>query len=218
MAQAVQEPLPRGQARHRPADRERLLLRLRRRRAVPPRRPRSASRSGCSEIVKERPALLAPASSPTTRPRQELAARAVQARADRPQGRSRATRPRCRCRGRRRRADHLRQPRRQAASSRWKDLCRGPHLPTTRHIPAFKLMRSAAAYWRGSEKNPQLQRIYGTAWERRDALKALPRSCWRRPRSATTAGSAPSSTCSRSRTRSAPASRSSTPRAASSAG
>jgi threonyl-tRNA synthetase len=54
----------------------------------------------------------------------------------------------------------------------WKDLCRGPHLPTTKHIPAFKLMRVAAAYWRGSEKNPQLQRIYGTAWETRDALKA----------------------------------------------
>ncbi|MDX6431728.1 MAG: threonyl-tRNA synthetase [Streptosporangiaceae bacterium] len=51
---------------------------------------------------------------------------------------------------------------------RWKDLCRGPHLPTTRTIPAFKLMRSGGAYWRGSEKNPQLQRIYGTAWESRD--------------------------------------------------
>jgi threonyl-tRNA synthetase len=53
----------------------------------------------------------------------------------------------------------------------WTDLCRGPHLPVTRKIPAFKLMRTAAAYWRGSEKNPQLQRIYGTAWESRDALK-----------------------------------------------
>ena len=51
----------------------------------------------------------------------------------------------------------------------WKDLCRGPHVPTTRQIPAFKLMRSGGAYWRGSEKNPQLQRIYGTAWESRDA-------------------------------------------------
>ncbi|GGK87298.1 threonine--tRNA ligase [Sphaerisporangium melleum] len=50
----------------------------------------------------------------------------------------------------------------------WKDLCRGPHLPSTRVIPAFKLMRSGGAYWRGSEKNPQLQRIYGTAWESRD--------------------------------------------------
>ncbi|GAA3429351.1 threonine--tRNA ligase [Streptosporangium nondiastaticum] len=50
----------------------------------------------------------------------------------------------------------------------WKDLCRGPHVPTTRSIPAFKLMRSGGAYWRGSEKNPQLQRIYGTAWESRE--------------------------------------------------
>jgi threonyl-tRNA synthetase len=60
---------------------------------------------------------------------------------------------------------------------RWKDLCRGPHVPTTRSIPAFKLMRNAGAYWRGSEKNPQLQRIYGTAWESRaaqdDYLKML---------------------------------------------
>jgi threonyl-tRNA synthetase len=51
----------------------------------------------------------------------------------------------------------------------WKDLCRGPHLPSTRHIPAVKLLRSGGAYWRGSERNPQLQRIYGTAWESRDA-------------------------------------------------
>ncbi len=51
----------------------------------------------------------------------------------------------------------------------WKDLCRGPHVPSTRSIPAFKLMRSGGAYWRGSEKNPQLQRIYGTAWETRAA-------------------------------------------------
>ncbi len=54
----------------------------------------------------------------------------------------------------------------------WKDLCRGPHLPTTKRIPAFKLMRSAAAYWRGDEKNKQLQRIYGTAWESQEALDA----------------------------------------------
>jgi threonyl-tRNA synthetase len=50
------------------------------------------------------------------------------------------------------------------------DLCRGPHLPNTKAIPAFKLMRTAAAYWRGDEKNKQLQRIYGTAWESKDAL------------------------------------------------
>ena len=59
---------------------------------------------------------------------------------------------------------------RRDGSLAWKDLCRGPHLPTTKRIPAFKLMRSAAAYWRGDEKNKQLQRIYGTAWESKEAL------------------------------------------------
>jgi threonyl-tRNA synthetase len=54
----------------------------------------------------------------------------------------------------------------------WSDLCRGPHLASTKLIPAFKLMRSAAAYWRGSEKNPMLQRIYGTAWPSQDELNA----------------------------------------------
>ncbi|QSB07024.1 threonine--tRNA ligase [Natronoglycomyces albus] len=53
----------------------------------------------------------------------------------------------------------------------WSDLCRGPHLPTTKLIGAVKLMRSAAAYWMGSEKNPQLQRIYGTAWPTKADLK-----------------------------------------------
>ncbi|HTK63504.1 MAG TPA: threonine--tRNA ligase [Pseudonocardia sp.] len=54
----------------------------------------------------------------------------------------------------------------------WSDLCRGPHVPTTKFIPAFKLMRSAAAYWRGDQRNNQLQRIYGTAWESSEALDA----------------------------------------------
>ena len=54
----------------------------------------------------------------------------------------------------------------------WSDLCRGPHVPTTRYIPAFRLMRTAAAYWRGNEKNKQLQRVYGTAWESQEALEA----------------------------------------------
>ncbi|MFC6154689.1 threonine--tRNA ligase [Nocardioides yefusunii] len=53
----------------------------------------------------------------------------------------------------------------------WSDLCRGPHLPTTKRIPAFKIMRSAAAYWRGDEKNKMLQRVYGTAWETKEALE-----------------------------------------------
>jgi len=55
----------------------------------------------------------------------------------------------------------------------WKDLCRGPHLPSTRLIGnGWALMRIAGAYWRGSEKNPQLQRIYGTAWPTKDELRA----------------------------------------------
>ncbi|MGH2819986.1 MAG: threonine--tRNA ligase, partial [Actinomycetota bacterium] len=52
------------------------------------------------------------------------------------------------------------------------DLCRGPHLPGTGRIKAFKLLRSAGAYWRGDEHRPMLQRIYGTAWESKDALEA----------------------------------------------
>jgi threonyl-tRNA synthetase len=54
----------------------------------------------------------------------------------------------------------------------WSDLCRGPHIPTTRFIPAFKLTRSSAAYWRGDQENASLQRIYGTAWESQEALEA----------------------------------------------
>jgi threonyl-tRNA synthetase len=59
---------------------------------------------------------------------------------------------------------------RRDGSVAWKDLCRGPHLPSTKRIPAFKLMRTAAAYWLGDENNQQLQRIYGTAWESKEAL------------------------------------------------
>jgi threonyl-tRNA synthetase len=55
----------------------------------------------------------------------------------------------------------------------WKDLCRGPHVPSTRMIGnGYAIMRSAAAYWRGSEKNKQLQRIYGTAWATKEELRA----------------------------------------------
>ncbi|MDD7965070.1 threonine--tRNA ligase [Actinomycetospora lemnae] len=54
----------------------------------------------------------------------------------------------------------------------WGDLCRGPHIPTTGFIPAFKITRSAAAYWRGDQRNAQLQRIYGTAWESPEAQDA----------------------------------------------
>jgi threonyl-tRNA synthetase len=54
----------------------------------------------------------------------------------------------------------------------FRDLCRGPHVPSTSRLGHFRLMRVAGAYWRGDEKRPQLQRIYGTAWESKDALKA----------------------------------------------
>ncbi len=54
----------------------------------------------------------------------------------------------------------------------WKDLCRGPHVPHTGYIPAFALTRVSAAYWRGDQANPQLQRVYGTAWPSREELKA----------------------------------------------
>jgi len=54
----------------------------------------------------------------------------------------------------------------------WADLCRGPHIPTTKHIPAFKITRSSAAYWRGDQANADLQRVYGTAWESSEALDA----------------------------------------------
>jgi threonyl-tRNA synthetase len=62
---------------------------------------------------------------------------------------------------------------RRDGSVAWKDLCRGPHVPSTRILGnGWQLMRTAAAYWRGNEKNPQLQRVYGTAWPTKDELKA----------------------------------------------
>jgi threonyl-tRNA synthetase len=61
----------------------------------------------------------------------------------------------------------------QTGEVSWKDLCRGPHLPNTRMIGnGWKILRNAAAYWRGSEKNKQLQRLYGTAWPTKDELRA----------------------------------------------
>ena len=61
---------------------------------------------------------------------------------------------------------------RRGGSTAWKDLCRGPHVPHTGYIPAFALIRSSAAYWRGSQDNASLQRLYGTAWPSKEALKA----------------------------------------------
>ena len=80
------------------------------------------------------------------------------------------------------------------------DLCRGPHVPSTGKLKVFKLMKVAGAYWRGDSKNEMLQRIYGTAWAKKEDQDAyLHRS--RKPRSATTASSAGSSTSSTCRTR-----------------
>ena len=69
--------------------------------------------------------------------------------------------------------DNVRGAGRESETVVWKDLCRGPHLPSTKLIGnGVQLMRNAAAYWRGSEKNPMLQRVYGTAWPSKDELKA----------------------------------------------
>jgi threonyl-tRNA synthetase len=69
--------------------------------------------------------------------------------------------------------ENVRGAGRESETVVWKDLCRGPHVPNTKILGmGVKLMRSAAAYWRGSEKNPMLQRVYGTAWPSKDDLKA----------------------------------------------
>lgn len=60
----------------------------------------------------------------------------------------------------------------RTGETEWFDLCRGPHVPTTRYIPAFALTRTSAAYWRGDQSNAGLQRIYGTAWESKEALES----------------------------------------------
>ena len=60
----------------------------------------------------------------------------------------------------------------RTGETEWFDLCRGPHVPTTRYIPAFTLTRSSAAYWRGDQSNAGLQRIYGTAWESKESMDA----------------------------------------------
>jgi threonyl-tRNA synthetase len=75
------------------------------------------------------------------------------------------------------------------------DLCRGPHVPSTGKLKVFKLMKVAGAYWRGDSKNEMLQRIYGTAWAKKEDLKPTS-TCWKRRKSATTASWVCSWTCS----------------------
>ena len=97
-------------------------------------------------------------------------------------------------------------------SDEFVDLCKGPHVPSTGRLGHFKLQKVAGAYWRGNEKGPMLQRIYGTAWSPTPRYKRISTSL-SRPRSATTAGWEPNSTCSASRARSAAAWPSGPPRA-----
>ncbi len=99
-------------------------------------------------------------------------------------------------------------------SAAFTDLCRGPHVPSTARLGHFKLTRVAGAYWRGDEHRPQLQRIYGTAWESEAALDWRTSTSSNRPNCATTVASAPNSTSSPFRPRSVRASRSFIPRAA----
>jgi threonyl-tRNA synthetase len=80
------------------------------------------------------------------------------------------------------------------------DLCRGPHVPSTGKLKVFKLMKVAGAYWRGDSKNEMLQRIYGTAWAKKEDQEAY-LTMLEEPRSATTGASARSSTSSTCRTR-----------------
>ncbi len=95
----------------------------------------------------------------------------------------------------------------------WADLCMGPHVPHTGMLGAFKLTNVAGAYWRGDETNPQLTRIYGTAWATQGRSRRLPAPSARKPSAAITASSAPSSICSRSPRRSGRGWRCSTRRA-----
>ena len=163
LAQAVQNLFPERQARHRAADRERLLLRLRRRAPVHPGGPRARSRSACRRSSSEGQQFSRRVVT-DDEAREELAdepykLELIGLKGGAPSDEESA-------RGRRRRADDLRQPRRRDGRA-------AVERPVPRPAPAdhpahpgnaFKLMRTAAAYWRGSEKNPQLQRIYGTAW------------------------------------------------------
>ena len=163
--------VPGREVRDRSRDRRRLLLRLRaaRRPDVQRRRPRP-HRGRDARDREGRPALRARRSSRYDDALDAVRRPAVQAR-DHREGARRRGRRRGRGRGRRRRRGRVGVPqRRPTARSRFVDLCRGPHVPSTGELGAFKLTKVAGAYWRGNEKGPMLQRIYGTAWESKDAL------------------------------------------------
>ena len=192
-----------------PPIRRRLLLRLRRRDARSCPRTSSKIETADAQDHQGGPAVLRGGWSPTPTRSTELPGRALQGRADRLAARARGPTPRRskvpRPRWAARRADHLRQ--RRAATARWpgSDLCRGPHLPTTKRIPAFKLMRN-----RGGVLARRARRTSSCSASTAPPGRpggAAGRTCTgsRRPSGATTASSGASSTCSPSPTSSAPA-------------
>ena len=75
------------------------------------------------------------------------------------------------------------------------DLCAGPHLMSTKPVKAFKLTSLAGAYWRGSEKNKMLTRIYGTSFHKESRSGRIPATVWKKQRSVTTESWAKSLDC-----------------------
>ena len=173
MAQAVQELFPQARLGIGPPIKDGFYYDFDVARAVPPGGPRAASRSGCRRSSRQGQRFSRRVVTDDDA-RAELAAEPYKLELIGLKGSGAEATPRER---RSRSAageltiyDNLD---RGPASWRWKDLCRGPHLPTHPAHPGLQAdAHRPRAYWRGSEKNPQLQRIYGTAWPSRDALKA----------------------------------------------
>ena len=182
-------PVPGHQARHRAGDRRRLLLRLRAARPLTP-----DDLASIEARMRESVA----ADHPFVRKEVRVRRRPGGRRGQRPvlQGRD-PRRPR---RARRRRPGRRRPSITFYEHGPFSDLCKGPHVAATGKIGPFKLLSVAGAYWRGDAKRPALQRIYGTVWPDQDGAGRSSCGAAPRRRSATTAGSACSSTCSASTT------------------
>ena len=157
--------VPRRQVLHRPGHRGRLLLRLRaaRRAHVQRGRPRR-DRGADARDHQGRPAVRAIA---RCRPPRRSSCSPISRTSARSSSASRAARPTAPTRPRSGAGDTISVYRN---TPEFVDLCRGPHVPSTGRLGHFKLMKVAGAYWRGNEKGPMLQRIYGTAWESKAAL------------------------------------------------
>ena len=220
LAQAVQQHAPGRQARHRPADHRRLLLRLRRRAARSPPRISSRSRSAMKQIVKAGQRFSRRRLASVDDARKRARRRAVQAGTGRPQGRrgGRATPPRCVEVGAGELTDLRQRARAHRRARLGRPLPRARTCPPPKYIPAFKLTRSrppptGAASEKNAAAAAHLRHRLGVA----GGPRRLPGAQSPRPNDATIAGWAPSWTCSASPTRSGPAWRCSTPRAGSSA-